>query len=122
MVDTSKDWAAADPDQIKLGSNPSKIKPMGNQVVVKLDPLPEMSESGLLHLATDSRDHEHRIGTVMAVGPGWIAPKTGIRCPMELVVGDRVLIGRYVGAQFTFEGETFQIMPEEQIYCAIEEK
>jgi len=113
------DWNAKDPDSISLTSAPEKMKPLGNQVVVKLDPLPEKSEGGLW-LAADSRDHEHHTGTVVAVGPGKVAPKTGIRCPMELEPGDKVLLGRYVGANFEHEGNVYRIMPEEQIYCVVE--
>lgn len=116
----NKDWNKADPEEIFLSRAAGKIKPIGNQVVVKLDPLPEKSEGGLW-LATDSRDHEHQTGRVMAVGPGKVAPKTHIRYPMELKVGDKVLLGRYVGANFKFEGNIYRIMPEEQIYCRIEE-
>ena len=116
----SRDWSAADPDKIDLVGNPSKLRPTGNQVVVKLDKLPEKSAGGL-YLAPESRDHEHHTGVVVAVGPGKVALKTGIRCPMSLKVGDKVLLGRYVGADFKYEGDTFRVMPEEQIYCSIEE-
>jgi len=116
----SIDWSAKDPDSIPLDGDPNKMRPVGNQIIVKLDPLPEKSEGGLW-LAVDSRDHEHHTGTVIAVGPGKVAPKTGIRCPMELKTGDKVLLGRYVGANFTFEGDVYRIMPEEQIYCVVEE-
>lgn len=116
----SRDWNAADPDRISLDSPPEKMRPTRDQVVVKLDPLPEKSEGGLF-LPTDSRSHEHHMGTVIAVGPGWVAPKTGNRCPMQLKVGDKVLLGRYVGADFEYEGETYRIMPEHQIYCSVEE-
>jgi co-chaperonin GroES (HSP10) len=42
--------------------------------------------------------------------------------PNELKVGDRIIIGRYVGADFVFEGETYKIMPENQVYAVVEEK
>lgn len=116
----SRDWSKADPDSIELSSAPQKMKPISNQVVVKLDPLPEKSEGGLF-LAPDSRDHEHHTGTIVAVGPGKVASKTNIRYPMTVKVGDRVLLGRYVGSNLTFEGETYRIMPEEQLYCVIED-
>lgn len=108
-----------DIESIPVESNPEKMKPIGNQVVIKLDPLPEKTESGL-YLALDSKAHEHCEGTVVAVGPGRVAPKTGIRYPMELQVGNRVLIGRFGGANFDFEGQTYRIINEEQVYCVIE--
>jgi len=111
--------SSIDPDQIKLASDPTKMKPTGNQVVVELEPFVEKSAGGLF-LPTDSRMHEHRVGTVIAVGPGKIAYKTGVRCPMDLKVGDKVLLGRYIGADFQYNNKTYRIMPEEQIYCAIE--
>jgi chaperonin GroES len=109
-----------DIESISVESNPEKMKPIGNQVVIKLEPLPEKTESGL-YLPVDSKAHEHCQGTVVAMGPGKVAPKTGIRYPMELKVGDKVLIGRFGGANFDFEGQTYRIINEEQVYCVIEE-
>jgi chaperonin GroES len=109
-----------DPEDIFLENDPEKMRPLGNQVVIKLDPLPEKLGSGLLYATGENRSEEHRTGTVIAVGPGKVATKTGIRCPMDLKSGDRVLLGRYVGADFKYGGETYRVMPEEQVYCAVE--
>ena len=116
----NRDWSAADPDTVSLECAPQKMRPIGNQVVVKLDPLPEKSEGGLF-LPVDNRSQEHHTGTVVAVGPGKVAPKTHVRYPMETKIGDKVLLGRYVGSNLEFEGQTYRIMPEEQLYCIIED-
>jgi chaperonin GroES len=108
-----------DPDKISIST--SKIKPTGRQVVIKMDPLPEKSEGGLW-LAGDARNIDYEFATVMAVGPGDFALKTGIRMPLDVKVGDRVILGRYCGADFEFEGEKLKILPEEQIYCIVEDE
>jgi chaperonin GroES len=108
-----------DPERINISTR--KIKPTGRQVVLLVDPLPEKSEGGLW-LAPEARNIDYEFATVMAVGPGDYALKTGVRMPLDVKPGDRVIIGRYCGADFEFGGERYKILPEEQIYCVVEEE
>jgi chaperonin GroES len=110
-----------DPEKIKLDTDPARFKPTSNQVVIELEAISEKTTGGLF-LPSDSRIHEHRIGVIVAIGPGRRATKTGQLIPMDLKIGDKVLLGRYVGADFTYANKTYRIMPEEQIYCAIDKE
>jgi len=107
-----------DPDKTEISTN--KLRPIGDQVVIKLEEIPTATESGVI-LVSDSRMFDYLYGEVVAVGAGRKNLKTGILIPNELKVGETVVIGRYVGADFVFESETYKIMPEHQIYAVIEE-
>ncbi len=107
-----------DPDKIDVSTN--KLRPIGDQVVVKLEKIPTESEAGIVFVE-DSRMFDFLYGEVIAVGAGRKNLKTGVLIPNELKVGETVILGRYVGADFVFEGETYKIMPEHQIYAVIEE-
>jgi len=107
-----------DPDLMKVNA---KLNPVGDKVVVKLDPIPEETEGGIA-LVQDSRMFDYLYGTVVAVGKGRYSLKTGVFIPNELKPGDRVMLGRYVGADLVFEGEKYKIMPEFQIDCAVAEE
>ena len=76
-----------------LWFDPSKIRPLGNHVVIELEP---SSVSGVI-LRPDTVPEERgtRKGTVLHVGPGKWNKKGTARKPMQLKPGDRVLVGPY---------------------------
>lgn len=58
-------------------------------------------------------------GEVMAVGPGARNAKGEI-VPLEIAVGDRVLIGKWSGTEVKFDGEELLILQESDILATIE--
>ena len=111
--------SSIDPDRIDISTN--RLHPVADQVVVELEELPTTTESGLIHLPADSRKFDYVFARVIAVGPGARTRKNGALIPMELKVGDRVVLGRYIGADFEFGGKKYRIMKEENIYAVVEE-
>jgi chaperonin GroES len=59
-------------------------------------------------------------GTVVAVGPGLLNENSGERLPMNVAVGNRVLIGRYNGVEVELDGWELVIMDESEIMAVIE--
>jgi len=109
-------WKEKDPDLTELSTD--KLKPLGGQVVILVDKLEDKSAGGIW-LSEDRRDIDYLFGTVVAVGPGKVAPKTGVRCEMDVKPGDKVIFGRYAGADFEFEGQKYRIMPEIHVYAVV---
>jgi len=70
-----------------------KVTPIKDQVVVRQDAPKERLASGLYLPDTLSRELQEDFGTVLAVGPGAIAPG-GARIPIDVRPGDRVLFQR----------------------------
>jgi co-chaperonin GroES (HSP10) len=65
-----------------------KLRPLGDGILVRLDPLPE--KQGLLFIPGGSRV---RTGEVLEVGPGR-PTKSGARRPLGLEVGERIAFFR----------------------------
>jgi chaperonin GroES len=75
--------------------DPRLIEPLDNHVLIELECEPE--KEGLISKPENARDldRSNRIGTVLRVGPGKWNKRRTHRMPMELKVGDRVLMGTF---------------------------
>ncbi len=93
------------------------IKPVNDRVVIARDPAEE--KVGSLYLPANAQEKPFR-GTVVAIGPG--KPNdAGGRDPMQVAVGDRVLIGKYTGTEVEVSGEAYVVCREDDILGVLEE-
>ena len=67
----------------------------------------------------DTAKEKPREGIVIAVGPGRV--DDGLRIPLDVIPGDRILFGGYAGTEVKVEGVEFLIMRESDIYAVIDE-
>jgi chaperonin GroES len=65
----------------------------------------------------DSAKEKPQHGEVLAVGPGRF--DEGARVPMDLAVGDRVLFGKYSGAEVVVDGEPLLILRESDVLAVL---
>jgi len=80
------------------------IKPLGDRIVVKLDEVKTQTDSGIW-LAEQSVEVP-RIGTVIDTGP---------TVSTNIIKGDRVILGRFGGAEVTVGAYKAMIFREEDI-------
>jgi chaperonin GroES len=97
----------------------SKIKPVGDRVVVRPSAKEEMTSSGLI--IPDTAKEKPQEGTVIAVGAGKLSDK-GDRQPLEVKEGDRVLFAKYGGTEFKLDGEDLLVLRESDILAILEDK
>lgn len=83
------------------------LKPLGDRVILRQDEAETTTASGLF-LATDSKE-KPQTGTILAVGEGRL-DKDGNLVPVPVKVGDRVLYGKYAGADITVDGEDVVVL------------
>lgn len=89
----------------------TKIKPLGNRVLIKRSKAPT-TKGGIL--LPDSAQEKPKEGTVIAVGPGKIDDQ-GNKEPMQVKIGDTVLFSSYAGTEVKGEGEEMLILSEDDI-------
>jgi chaperonin GroES len=65
----------------------------------------------------DTAKEKPQEGKVIAVGSGAI--KDGVRIPLEVKEGDRVLFSKYAGTEVKFEGKEYLIMKESDIHAIL---
>jgi chaperonin GroES len=94
-------------------TNKTKIKPLGNRVLIQRSKA-QTTKGGIL--LPDSAQEKPKEGVVVAVGPGKI-DDNGKRDSMLVKEGDRVLFSSYSGTEVKnlSEEEEFLIMSEDDI-------
>lgn len=94
-----------------------KIKPLEDRVLLK--GLSEMTTtaSGIIIPATASKDRPQK-AEVLAVGPG-AQKKDGSRIPLDVKVGDIVLVSKYAADEVKVEGEDYYIIRQSSILAVI---
>ncbi len=87
------------------------IKPLADRVLVLPAEAEERTVGGII--IPDTAKEKPQKGTVVAVGPGKKDE------PMFVKEGDTVLYGKYAGTEVAFEGTTYLIMKESDIFAII---
>jgi chaperonin GroES len=96
-----------------------KIRPLQDRVIVKRLEEEEKTKGGII--IPDTAKEKPQEGKVTAVGKGKVT-EDGKLIPMDVKVGDRILFGKYSGAEIKIAGEEHLIMREEDILGIIEGK
>ncbi len=94
----------------------SKLKPLGDRLVVRPAGREEMTKSGIV--LPDTAKEKPQRGSVIAVGEGR-RDDDGDRIPMDVSVGDEVLFAKYAGTEFKIEDEDLLILSEKDILAII---
>ncbi len=89
-----------------------KIKPLGDRLLVKQLEEEEVKKGGII--IPDTAKEKPLRAEVKAVGPGK-RNKEGKVVPLEVKVGDKVLINEYGGTEVKIDGEEYLIMREDDI-------
>lgn len=87
------------------------IKPLADRVVI--EPAPAETKTSLGIIIPDNVKEKPQEGIVVAVGNGKKDE------PMTVVVGDKVLYGKYSGTELKLEGKDYLIMREADILAII---
>jgi len=96
----------------------TKLRPLGDRVVIQPTPREEMTKSGIV--LPDTAKEKPMEGTIIAAGPGRINDD-GQREPMDVKTGDKVLYAKYAGTEFKVEGEDLLIVSQKDILAIVEE-
>ncbi len=91
------------------------VTPLHDRVLIKRIEEKETVKGGII--IPDTAKEKPQEGAVIAVGAGKI--EKGQRVPLDVKVGDRVLFGKYSGADIKIEDEEYLILREEEILAKI---
>lgn len=94
-----------------------KIKVLGARVVIKLEKEDDKTESGII-LAPDNKEPKFE-GVVVSTGDG-VRLENGVKMPMDIAPGDRVIYSRMAGVPINYEGEDFLVINERDVIAVIE--
>ena len=93
------------------------IRPLHDRVLIRRLEDKESKVGGII--IPDSAKEKPQQGEVKGVGSGKLSPK-GERLKPEVKSGDRILFGKYSGAEVKIEGEEYLILREDEILGVLE--
>ena len=93
-----------------------KLRPLHDRVLVKRVEEGESSVGGII--IPDTAKEKPQQGEVVAVGDGKLLD-SGQRASMEVKPGDKILFGKYSGADVKIGGEEFMILREDEILAVL---
>ena len=88
-----------------------KLKPMADNVLLKQHEAQETTSSGII-LASSSKE-KPAIYEVVSVGPGTKD------VTMTVSVGDRVVVGKFVGTDVTIDKQEYKFVKQDDILAAV---
>ncbi|HEY8967052.1 MAG TPA: co-chaperone GroES [Candidatus Methylacidiphilales bacterium] len=92
------------------------IKPLNDRILVKLVEQEEVRKGGII--IPDSAKEKPQEAKVIAVGPGKL-DESGKRLPVDVKVGEKVLISKYGGTEVKIDGDAYQILREDDILAVL---
>ena len=93
-----------------------KLKPLGGRVIIEPIEQEEMTAGGII--LPETAKEKPQEGNVIAVGPGDRDDK-GVRVPMDVKAGDKVLFAKYSGTEIKMDGKKLLIMRESDILAIV---
>jgi len=93
------------------------FRPLHDRVLVRRVEENAKTPGGII--IPDTAKEKPQEGEIIAAGPG-VRDEDGKVTPLDVKVGDRVLFGKWSGAEVTLDGEELIIMKESDILGVVE--
>lgn len=95
-----------------------KLKPLGDNIVVKGLNKEEVTKSGIILPETIDKEKPEQ-GEVLATGPGKMLDN-GQRAPMEVKVGNKIIFKKYSPDEFKIDGEEVLVLAQSDVIAILE--
>ncbi len=92
------------------------IRPLQDRILIKRLDEEEQIKGGIM--IPDTAKEKPQEAEVIAVGPGKL-DDDGKRAPMDVSVGDKVLVGKYSGSDIKIDDEDYVILREDEVLAII---
>lgn len=93
------------------------LRPLGDRVIIKLVEVEEKTAGGIF--LPDKAKERPTEAEVVAVGTGRIL-NDGQKVPMDVKVGDRIVISKYAGTEFKVGDMEYIILREDDILAVMQ--
>ena len=94
------------------------IRPLADRVLVRALEEQEVKRGGII--IPDTAKEKPQEGEVIAVGPGKVNETTGVRNPIDIKVGAKVLYSKYSGNEFKLDGDDVLLIDEGDVLAVVE--
>jgi chaperonin GroES len=98
-------------------STVTKVRPLGDRLVIKPKVREEVTKSGIV--LPDTAKEKPQEGTVIAVGPGLLTDE-GKRVPLDVETGQTVLYAKYAGTEVKLDDEDYLILKAADVLAILQ--
>ena len=95
----------------------AKFTPLHDRILIRRVEEAETTRGGII--IPDSAKDKPQEGEVISVGKGKVNEDGKVR-PLDVKEGDRILFGKYSGAEIKLDGEDYLILREDEILGVVE--
>ncbi len=95
-----------------------KVKPLYDRILVKRTDEGEQVRGGII--IPDTAKEKPMEAEVMAVGDGK-KNDDGTITPLQVKVGDRILVGKYSGTDIKFDDQEYLILREDEVLAIVQQ-
>lgn len=96
----------------------SKLRPLGDRVIVKPAAKEEITKTGIILPDTIDKERPEQ-GEIIAVGPGRLL-ENGQRAVMSVRVGDKIVFKKYSPDEVKVEDQEYLVISESDVMAVIE--
>ena len=93
-----------------------KVKPLHDRVLVERIEAISKTAGGVI--LPDNAKEKPAEGIIIAAGPG-LTNDAGVKRPLDVKEGDRVLFARHAGSELKVEGKTYLMMKESEVHAIV---
>lgn len=97
-----------------------KITPLKNKVLLRIPSTQERRVGSIIIPSTVSMGEKYLVGQVIEIGEGKEFPD-GTKFPMELCVGDKVVVGKFAGTRLNIDDKLHMIVEVSEIMAVFSE-
>ena len=94
-----------------------RFRPLHDRVLVRRVESEQKTAGGII--IPDTAQEKPMEGEILAIGMGALNEK-GVRVPLDVKVGDRVLFGKWSGTEIKIEGKEYLMMREDDVLGVVE--
>jgi chaperonin GroES len=88
------------------------VRPLRDRILVKRVEEEEQRVGGII--IPDTAKEKPQLAKVISVGSGRVTDE-GKTIPLDVAVGDQVLIGKYAGTEIKLDGDDYLIVREDEV-------
>ena len=92
-----------------------KLKPLADRVIIKMVEAEETTKGGIILTGTAKEKPE--VAEVLAVGPGGMVD--GKEVVMTVKVGDKVVLGKFVGTDITLDKIEYKFVKQDDVLAIV---
>lgn len=94
-----------------------KIQPLHDRILIERLEEKEVKRGGII--IPDTAKEKPQEGKVIAVGNGKVSEE-GKRVPLDVKAGDKILFGKYSGAEVKLDDKDYLILREEDVLAILD--